>query len=470
VISFECILARLTSYVPVPAFAVNGEEQVLQNVFAEASNADIQLGINNAQMDPPLSNHRGFFGLDLHLALAALTKNKPPAPAKRIAVLFADYYTPFQPAFGVMFDRGFSTPDDPSTAKAYQVLPREGCAVFLGAIADQRQSERDREDEALFTTIHELGHVFNLQHANFPPNFLAQSGAKPYPVEAFNFLQQHQAMLSQCSRSPFICPGGSPFEQTGTFANLNVIERRSSPPPEFGLELEVSMTRREFWAFEPVELDIELRVAPGVERTFRVPDAIDPGYETFDIWIEEPSGERRKYRSPRRYCGVRRARRIAPGKPFRRDVSIFGEAGGYTFRSAGVHRLWATFTVTPKHSIRSNDIEINVLPAQQSDDYDRAELALAPGRRSSVLYHRLMRGTRRRDVSMLNEYAEETGSRGSAGAVQYALGRAMIELARRTGQQTPKVTGELLRKARDHDGLSRRQREIAEELVSSNPI
>lgn len=465
-IAFECILARLTSKVGVPAFAEGGREQVLQDVFQRGSNGDIQLGINNAPLNPPMSDISGFYGLDLHMALASLTGNRPPPPAKRIAVLFADYYRPFPPAFGVMFDRGFETPDDPSSASQYRVLPREGCAVFLGAIADQRNSPRARQDEALFTTIHELGHVFNLQHVNMPPNFLAQSGAQPYPVEAYNFINQHQVMLSNCSRSRFICPGGSPFDQTGTFANLNTIERRSSPPPQFGLELEISMARREFWAFEPVELDLELRVAPGVSRSFRVPDAIDPGYETFSIWIEEPSGERRRYRSPRRYCGVNRSRRISTGRPFRRDVSIFGESGGYTFRSAGVHRLWASFAISPKRSIRSNDLEVNVLPADGSEGYERAQEVLTGRKRASILYHRLIRKTPRRDLALLKSYAEEARDAPSSPSIKYALGRAMIEHSERSGKDAPGIASELLKEARDSPALGRRQREISDQLLT----
>jgi hypothetical protein len=46
--------------------------------------------------------------------------------------------------------------------------------------------------------------------------------------------------------------------------------------------------------------------------------------------------------------------RVAPGKPFERDISIWGESGGYTFRHAGDHRLFCTLriggTVLPRTS------------------------------------------------------------------------------------------------------------------------
>jgi len=106
------------------------------------------------------------------------------------------------------------------------------------------------------------------------------------------------------------------------------------------------MSRRSFFYFEPVELDVVLSAPSSANRSFRVPDCIDPGYGAFRIWIEEPSGERRIYRSPRIYCAHDELIFVGPKKPFRRDISIFGESGGFTFRRAGVHKVWAEFALS----------------------------------------------------------------------------------------------------------------------------
>lgn len=381
-------------------------------------------------------------------------------------MLFADYYKPFPAALGVMFDRGFDPGDDPSSAKVFRQSPREGCAVFLRAITELRSSPAQAEDEALFTTIHELGHIFNLQHVNHPTNFLSQSvGTAPYPPNAYYFLSGHRHMLAQCSTSPHVWPGGAQFADIGDFGHFNAPVRRSSPRPAFGLELAISMGQREFWRFEPVELDIEVRCARGVDRAFRILDAVDPGYETFHIWIEEPTGERRRHRSPRRYCRVRRSRMIRPGQPFRRDLSIFGEAGGYTFRVPGIHRLWAEFMVKPGLKIRSNDLEVNVKPATDNDAYYQARRVLGASPRAGILYHRLIR-TNLRHLTVLEGLCQAQSDLPSVGSIRYAVARAMNERSNGNDGTLPESAAELLRRAADSPALGDRQREITSSLLA----
>jgi hypothetical protein len=446
-IAIECILARLTSAVPVPAFAAAGGGQVLSQVFATGSRGDIQLHINDASLSPPLDDRQGFVALDLHRALGQLTQNAPPGPARKIAVLFADFYLPHRPALGVMFDRGFDPGDDPSSDVRFRRVPREGCAVFLGAIAHLRRTPAEWEAEAMFTTIHELGHIFNLQHLNTPLNFMSQSAtAAPHGVDAYNF-RPHERMLASCSTSPNVWPGGRPFSDTGTFAHHSTPRRALSRGAAFGLDLAIEMAHREFWQFEPVELDVELRVAPGIERSFLVPDAVDTGYDQFDIWIEEPSGERRRHRSPRRYCSPMRRRRISPGRPFRRDISLFGESGGYTFRRSGVHRLWAEFAIRPDLTLRSNVIEVNVRPSGDSRDYRLASRILAAPARARVLYHRLLRGTNPKHLEILRAYAATEPPLASLGLVRYAVATSLAERNSSAGRPLGDTERDLLARA-----------------------
>ncbi|MGF6706948.1 hypothetical protein [Pseudomonas frederiksbergensis] len=466
-IQFECLLARLTSAVGIPNFAMNGQEQVLKEIFEYASSGDIQLNINNKPLWMGVGQQRGFWALDLHMALMGLTHNpSPPAPSQRIAVLYADFYKPFSSALGVMFDRGFDPGDDPSSATEFRQSPREGCAVFLGAIAKLRGDPNQAEDEALFTTIHELGHVFNLQHVNRPINFMAQSeAAGPFQAEAYQFLDMHRMALSNCSRSPNVWPGGSAFNETGKYTNYRTGPNREPRHQDFGLELALSMQQREFWHFEPVELDIELRVVEGVQRSFRVPDAIDPGYESFEIWIEEPTRERRRYRSPRRYCSTGKRRTIKPGRSFRRDISLFGEAGGYTFRVPGVHRIWAEFTVRPGAVLRSNELEVNVMEPSQSDSYTLASRILSAPPRAKSLYHRLFRSANQRNLLILKDYCDTAPRLQSIGAIRYAVARIMAEQASAANCSLPHAAAEQLRRALDSPELGLRQRELALRLL-----
>ncbi|PTR06820.1 hypothetical protein C8R32_109106 [Nitrosospira sp. Nsp5] len=471
-IGIECILARLTSAVGVPAFTQGGREAEITNIFSAASHGDIDLLVNNSALARPMSAKQGFFAFDLHRALQVLTRNPlPSGPAARIAVLFADFYNPHPSTFGIMFDRGFDPGDDPSSAAVFRQLPREGCAVFLRAITDLSRTVPARrtalavEREAFFTTIHELGHVFNLQHAAPPPaNFMSQSlRARTYPIQADYFLPIHQQWLSQCSVNPAVYPGGARFRDSTSYANHDIPStgvRRLS----FGLELLISMGQREFWPFEPVELDVELRVAPGVDRQFHVPDAVDPGYDQFTIRIEDPNGDCRRLYSPRNYCNTGKALKIAPTRPFRRDISIFGQSGGYTFVQPGIHRLWVEFKVRHDVTLRSNELEVNVKSPGKGREFDAALAVLSQSDRAKILYHRLDRSDSRHLV-MLTEYCGETRPIASSASIKYAVARAMEEQAASEDRQLPEPAVLLLQQAADAKILGETQRTHATRIL-----
>ena len=53
----------------------------------------------------------------------------------------------------------------------------------------------------------------------------------------------------------------------------------------------------------------------------------------------------RLYRSPVRFCSQESSLEISTDRPFVRDLPLFGQAGGYTFKTAGIHRVWADHDV-----------------------------------------------------------------------------------------------------------------------------
>ncbi|MFO1251453.1 MAG: hypothetical protein U1E77_10050 [Inhella sp.] len=457
-IRLECILARMTNSTTVPDFINKGQTRVLEDVFSYSSNNDIDLTVNAEPMRLARLASSGVWALDLHEALAELTRNPPPPyPSQRIAVLYADHYKPFKDALGVMFDRGFDPGDDPSSASQFTRSPREGCAVFTEAIARARGTPMRIAQEELFTTIHELGHVFNLQHT-MQPSFMVQGGSA-----ANQFTASDQAMLRCCSSSANVWPGGKPFSDTGKFSHLNFRVVKVAEVP--GLSLRIGMGQKEFWPFEPVELDIELRLAKSRQRAMSVPHAVDPGYDTFQIWIEEPNGERRLYRSPRRYCTGDAKLRLEPGGSFLRDVSIFGESGGYTFRTSGSHKLWATFEAKRGVRIQSNVIEVYVRGHSDTQQYAEAKAALQHSVRGKFLYHRLAEATPPGQLRRLKAFAEAKGKLESKGSVQYALGKALATQQLDSGRAASKGAIELLSRAFDAQDLGKRQREATAELL-----
>jgi hypothetical protein len=468
VIGLNCIIGRMVD-VALPAWVQAGASE-LADVFRQESGGDIRLTVDSSAAGQLQQTSPGpSAAYYLHRATQRLTRNRPSArPVRNIAILFASSYSYHGASnvFGLMFDRGFTTADDPNEEPTR--IPREGCAVFLDTIRRHRQGHADYERESLYTTIHELGHVFNLVHLQGVKNYMASSDlAAPHAVDYHRFTSGQSADLARCSTSRDIWPGGSPYREVGPWSHQNVpaVQKRAG---KFGLALSLHMGRHEFWAFEPVELDITVEVAGGVNRSFTLEDQIDPGYDRFRIWIEDPGGERRLYRCPRLYCAAGGTRRISPTAPFRRDVSIFGEAGGYTFRRPGVHRIWADFTPGRGRSLVSNRLEVNVLPGLESQRFGTLREVLGSPARAKLLYHRQLAAPRG-DVRLLEELCEAERDWAGIGGVEYGLGRAMVNIGarRKTGRAAWRARGiEWLRRARDRDELGEHQRGVAEALVT----
>jgi hypothetical protein len=395
--------------------------QNLASEFRKASGGDINLrvvnrGVANGAVGGPV------FSDTLHSSLEGMTgRQRGATQVFNIGLVIADSYQPAPSFFGVMFDDAFV----PDGSSPWARTAREGCAVFLGGIDAGRATPAQRADEAVFTAIHELSHVFNLQHST-PPSFLAQSAATgPIPVQSARFTANESWLLSCCSKSRYIWPGGSGFGDLGDLAKSTL---QPNPANASTVLLHIATTRSSFWAFEPIELDVVLtgRTAQPVS----VRDALDPGYREFVVWVEQPGGERRTLRSPRHYCSPRGTLAVSSSTPFARDISIFGQSGGYTFHSVGVHKVWCTFEVEPGEAITSNVLELEVrAPQPSSSSWMKMRALFTNTHVAQLMYFRRLTPKRRRRLPIVAEWVGEHGRQPSAAMVHYALGRSLAQVA-----------------------------------------
>ncbi len=429
----------------------------------------------------------------LHRSLARLTRRSAsrPGPRRRIGVIFADAWDAEPDVFGVMFDAGFVDPALGSNLQ-FSAVPREGCAVFLEAIRQHRDLA-DRHRQTLWTTIHELGHVFNLWHLGEPVRFMTQSssagvydpgnpliGEDGQPLDIQNaFAADHVAFLDSClsagqsgPRADFAWPGGKAFGTRGTEgpAERNFRDGLVLPRSRSALELRLSLHQEEMWAFEPVELDIELRPPRSIAKTYRLPSHVDPGYATFSIWIEEPDGGRFRYRSPRIYCENPGRLLVSAKRPFSRDLSIFAQSGGYTFRKAGPHTLFATWVLPNGRVLESNRVEV-LLKSRMDAPREHDELWQVLGRRetAALLYHRCG-PPRSRVLEPLEEWVARVRDPDLEVNVRYALGRFYERAGAGRAASTRRRYDRLARRHLDEalqklPHLSRRRRHHCERLV-----
>jgi hypothetical protein len=438
--TIECGVALVKKglALPLPGLELNGKTPVdYLNASANAAGAErLKLIISfPTNHDPKLQEDDLAYASHLHTFLESVTKNiDQVGPAKRIGLLLSDYWPYDHTILGVMLDTWFNTGFTPGGG--FAAVPREGCVIFLKALRDLRPNDQDYQREAFFTCVHELGHVFNLWHDFSGPNFLQWPDAnQPTPDDAFTFSAEHKKYLSNVESAPEVYPGGSDFGARGNLGPAGSEEavhlraRRSRR----SLELRISPSQFELAYFEPLELDIEIRSASAGSAPTVVPSRIDPGYSEFAVWIECPDGSRRCYRPPRRYCGGTSRLTIGPGRPFRRDLSLFVESGGFTFRSQGEHHVYATCLLPDRTVLRSNKIALNVRGRYGSTSFaDHVQEILTRPGPVRLLYHRNGR-FHPSYIQTLEELARRSPDPMLKANLYYALGRYFETAGRRVG-------------------------------------
>jgi len=353
-----CKVAALNAGLDTTLFRSADFVEFVQGHFRSASGGDIELDVQfDPSIQPVLSAGEAAVDGDLHFAMRQLTQNpsRPPIVAMGLLVGFA--HASDSQMFGLMFDRGIAqVPGDLNAAVA-----REGAAIFLDPITHSR-SGADVSAECRFTSVHELGHAFNLAHApQIPPTFMSRSAlnATAYNAGAYFFEPEQADQLSRCSTDTSVQPGGSPFTD-GDAGNTAATRRRQRPgsPP---LKLTVEARPTECTRYEPIHLDIALSMTDRSKSHARVPRVVDPAHESFRIYIEDPDGHERRYHSSIHCCPTARKLEVRRSDPFRRDVVLITEQGRYTFRSPGVHRIRAEFDVAPGVTLHSNRTQIMIL-------------------------------------------------------------------------------------------------------------
>lgn len=390
--------------------------------FLNGSHGDISLTcVDPVSVPDPVAAGTAVSALQLHRWLLQINQNPDDQTIQNICVIFAPSYAGLSGAFGLMFDRGFTTIDDGNSDPIYLSQPRQGCAVFLDTIRSQRSAE-EFSSEVLFTTVHELGHVFNLQHDESSLNFMHTSGNAAFDASAYIFTPDEQSRLEVCSTDSNVMPGGSKFASDGAYNQ----DARKRPRRSQSLRLRIDIEPKRFFRFEPVQLGLELSLPDGLRETRTVAEALDPSRARFRIMTENDLGERRLYRPVHFTCGPVGPIDIGPGKPYRRDLPLFAQSGGYTFGRAGRHRVWVEW-MHDGGLVVSNTVEV----------YVEREVGLSAGERehcallrepeiASLLFHRedISRGgvaTRR-----LARYLERNPDRSVGGELYYSLARSIL--------------------------------------------
>lgn len=471
-------MVALTCYVAdfnlVPGFPVITDltlkGRTFGSYFREASGAgalDVTLDFSRRGRLPELIDPEGVGPDQLMDGLTRLLATGVPGAHPCMGLMIADTCLENQGNFGLMFD----------VYGRDGLGPRQGCAIFLTAIAQALPNGFDSPGASefiAFTAIHEIGHALNLWHLE------GSSLMQPHPNPgdlgscAFDATQcRYLSLAGNTETANFVLPGAgcSPYGLRPSGFPEGDDQPFASPAVRgSGLTLRISLSNVSFWPFEPLELDVKLSVPKASNKAVQVPDELDPGYATFQIWITGPDGVRFPYRAAARYCGQSGLREITPDQPFMRDIAITRQSHGYTFTAPGRYQVQAAFRVAPGRFVMSNIVECEVKPPA----LDSAEWVLAVESLDTFEAQRLFQYKRRlpshSTYAQILQFADQHASGATAAAINYALGKAIA-----SSQKAASVSHAMqlrargvihLQKAVDSGELDKRRKQVASDLLA----
>jgi hypothetical protein len=410
---------------------------------------------------------------DLSAALNNLLAGAIEQP--EVGLLLADYFEPDPTQYGAMFDL-----DTHASGS-----PRQGCAIFVTAIMLALKNAGVGNDPSAllefisYTAIHEIGHAFNLWHID-------GSYMQPYPHPEspgpYGFVDKQKnylALAANPNDARFVLPGpgcSNYGERPEGWRGLDDSNPLEGPAPRSPtLKLQIGLSHQSFYSFEPVELDVCLALPRGVKKPVDIPNEIDPGYDSFQIWITEPSGERRRYRSLTRFCRSHGKCTVSPKKPYRRDISIFRQSGGSTFRAVGRHLIQVVFRISPRRTLWSNIVECEVKSADSSSETwlaGRELLGSLEGR--ELLRFKTTLAPAAHDNSF-TRFADKHAAPETAAAIHYALGKSFLHRAAHSDEsketrQWLKKGLKYLEKALASTALGPHRRRVIEGLLDGRDL
>ncbi len=392
-----------------------------------------------AQLDVVLNwNHRGLFsgcpiygeGINVsHLkdALSQLLKAAGSSSPPSLGLLISNQLSQAPSQYGMMFD-------DDGQDGSYG--PRQGFAVFVAAIKAAMPDGLGPDalpEFIAYTAVHELGHAFNLWHAN-DTSFMQPhpDPANPNPYRFNDIHASYLALAAGAGTADYVLPGPGrkPYGTLAPGFHSDDDSPYAGPPEsDAGLSLQIGLSHPTFWSFEPVELDVELSLSGAQADAVSVPDEIDPGYPSFQVWITRPDGERFRFRADARFCRPNGLRTITRDQPFLRDVTIFRQPGSYTFTVPGQYQVQAGLRLQSGRFLMSNMAKCEVLPAEPGSAVWRDAGALLQKDDVRQLLRYKRQPLSYRDCANMAKLADDAPSPVTSGAIHYALGKTLIRSA-----------------------------------------
>jgi hypothetical protein len=352
---------------------LSNEDLSLKSLFAKAGvNVKESIHSNVIQVNP----NETWDESELHAIMEVNMSNFLNAPQWRLYLLIATRFENPR-VLGIIYD----TTDD---------VPRQGSAVFTKHRMIDGDSPEHRR-EYLYTTLHELGHAFNLYHsfhkglegpfefprpdslsvmnypqlhphgANAPPNYDGSEGF--WSQFRFSFDEgdllhiRHHDLLE-------VIMGGRPFGDEGHFKDRFW---SSFTRPKNLLELTIR-SKKVFEFGEPVLVEAKLKNISS--HNLNIPSTLNIKDGFVFTSIDGPDGKSKPYKPMITRCGIAETVKLKPSESKYEDLHLNYGRDGFYFSSPGKYKIQALIS-SLNGILKSNIHEILIAEPQSINEHKR---------------------------------------------------------------------------------------------------
>ena len=342
------------------------------SAYAEAGVQLLTTGASDVVATGEAGANSAWSDAELHAAMVKHFSRWKDVPQWAVWLLHARLHDLGTGLLGIMFDQ--------------QGKQRQGCAVFYAGIGG---TTADQQRLQLYTTVHEIGHCFNLLHSwqkslaippqpdrpaavswmNYPWRFPGGPGAF-WSAFPFRFDAQELVHIRHGFQQDVIM-GGNPFRVGSALEDLTSWEDPVEDRSGLRLELEAPAS---FGYGEPVT--VQIRVHSFDPRGITVTRHLRPRDGNVQIAIAQPSGRVTIYEPLLQHC-VSDADAISLGN----GSSSYADTGfihygqdGFYFDQPGTYRLRARYTGPDGSIVVSPITTIRVRPPVTAEDGEVADL------------------------------------------------------------------------------------------------
>jgi hypothetical protein len=389
-----------------PSVTIDGIEYNLQKAFRDAGIDFVKSSGDQVNLDTPFDNDGEYSDGELENMMNSFSNRR-----RGLSAGDTNLYA------YLLIVNGFSTRGKATLGVMFDSNRREGTAVFYSAV-------RTNPYFFLRTTIHEIGHQFNLHHEDASSEIIGNKRKfsimnqtqtiqrspdtinRSNPIENIGyFFGELEKMHLDSHPIQFVEPGGSPFQVPPGGASVygcipehvqwhqySALFKRLGYGPDPGnvgvdrfsgqsqnqnpkIEFTIQMGKKEYLPGQPAIAYMELKNKS--QDTISISPHLEPEYELTHFYIKKEAKEEVQFKPYAMFDYLLTETSLKPNESIKGTAKIFYGSHGYSFPEPGIYKVRATYNGIidkPNLIVESNTVQVNVREPQNKEEKDQADL------------------------------------------------------------------------------------------------